>query len=599
MDGRSTPSSAPLKPIEEVCRLAAVSAFAMATYAGTLRFGFVSDDNLQIADNPYIKSWRYLPHLFVTGVWSHLYPDSNGTFYRPIYLVWNLLNYSLFGMNPAGWHATTVLLFVLVTALVYVLVRRLSPQRPALALFAALIFAVHPIHHEAVSWISGVTESLCTLFIIAGFLAYLHSRERSRTAWKIASCVCYCLAVFSKETGIILPALVFAHAWIVAADDLAKSQNGAARLAQAARTVVPYLPIAAIYLVMRMRALNSFGLVQVPMPTWSLLTTLPSVLLFYLKQWVWPLRYSQYYDLAYYHQLSFTGVVFPALVLATVGTTLWLIRRRLGQKEISFAAVWLVLPLLPALDLGVFRLGELAHDRYFYAPSIGAAMLTALLLDAMSHSGPSVFGIARWPAVIGLALAVFLSFRAVSAEGQWANDMLLLTRAHEIAPQNEAVRNDLGAAWIDSGRLDDAHALLADLVRQHPENWMGWMNLGRADYQMQDYIAAEKDLQKTLTLNPRSGIAYILLGQSQLKTNQISAALGSMKEAVELLPMEYRFRTIYGSVLEATGDCRAAMAQFVTALMLHPGDEITLREEAACTTGGSASGVPSATIQPQ
>src|SRR5262249_22780618 len=144
--------------------------------------------------------------------------------------------------------------------------------------------------------------------------------------------------------------------------------------------------------------------------------------------------------------------------------------------------------------------------------------------DAMAQSNPSIFGIARRPALIVLALAVFLSLSAVAAEGQWANDMLLLTRAHDVAPQNEAVRNDLGAAWVDTGRLDDAHALLADLVHQHPEDWMGWLNLGRADYQLQDYAAAENDLRRSLSLNPRSGIAYILLGQSQLKTDQISAA---------------------------------------------------------------------------
>lgn len=580
MDAQDSAPSPQSKPLGEAYRLAVVLAITAATYARTLRFDFVSDDGLQIADNQYIKSWHYIPQFFVTTVWGHLYPNSPHSFYRPVFLLWNLVNYSLFGLNTVGWHAATVALFLLVTALVYSLVRKIAPERPNLAWLTALIFGVHPIHHDAVVWISGVTESLFAVFLLAGFLAYLNSRERNRAAWMLASCVCYAFAVFSKETGIVLPAMVFAYAWIADGSDRGMS----ARLAQAVGATLPYVPVVAIYLAMRFHVLSNFEHANVPMSAWGLATTWPSVLFFYLRQWVLPIRFAQYYDMAYYDGLNLRGVVLPAALVAAVAGGIFWARKQLGAREMSIAASWLILPLLPAMDLAVFQPGQLAHDRYFYVPSIGAAMLTAMLIERVGKSRTEIWGMPRRMVAIGLLLAGGLAACTVAAEGQWVNNLVLLTRSHQVAPKNAAVRNDLAAEWIDHGQLDNAQTLLRALVQEHPDDWMAWLNLGRVHYQKQNYAAAVDDVQHTLAVNPSSGIAYVLLGQSQLKAGHIPEALTSMHEAVRLLPLEYRFHTIYGMILETAGDCSSAMSEFSTALALHPGDEITLREQDGCRT---------------
>ena len=102
---------------------------------------------------------------------------------------------------------------LVVTWLVYVLVRKVTGQFTT-AWLAAVIFGVHPIHHEVVAWVSGTTESLFAILFLLAFLAYLRSREESKALWMSLSCALYALALLSKETAIVLPALVFAHAWI-------------------------------------------------------------------------------------------------------------------------------------------------------------------------------------------------------------------------------------------------------------------------------------------------------------------------------------------------------------------------------------------------
>lgn len=578
------PDAAQGTPLREIYAVAALLMLTAAAYLQTLRFEFVSDDGLQIADNPFIKSWRYVPHFFVITVWSHLGAQSPGNFYRPIYLLWNLVNYSLFGLNPVGWHAAAILLHLVVTGLVYQTVRRMT-GRTGVAWLTALIFGLHPVHPEVVAWVSGVTDSLYAVFFLSAFLAYLRFREKNAGGWMAASVGLYGLAVFSKETATVLPVLIFAHVWIAGGSSSFSgtapkmSVTGASeRLQIALRTAAIYLPVTGLYLFMRSRVVSGLASVHVHMPVSTLVLTWPSVLAFYLKLWLVPAHYSLFYDMNYYTRASFSGVVLPGLVLLAVAGGLWLARGRLGARETGIAAAWILIPLLPVLDLGVFRLGELAHDRYFYVPSLGAALILALLLAA-------VFGLECHPlrmAAAGVILAIPLLLCTLRTERYWQNNLTLLTHVHEIAPQNMFVRNDLAVEWLDRGQTDKAKELLEPLVRDHPEDWLGWANLGRADYRSGDYVGAEASLRRAIGLNPGGAAAFTILGQVELRTNRPAEALASEGRAVELLPLEYRFHTIYGVTFEASGDCHSAIAQFETALTLHPGDTISQQQLEQC-----------------
>src|SRR5574340_712765 len=181
-------------------------------YVGTLQFEFVYDDMGQIVNNPVVHSWRYLPWYFHSNVWMQQY--AVGNYYRPLFLFWLLLNYTLFGLQPLFWHLTTVLAHLAVTWMVYLLVRRLTSDQ-ATAAIAALLFGLHPIHLEAVAWISGVTEPLLAMLLVPAFLCYLNYRERGRARrWLLLSLLLFALALLTKETAVVLPALLFAYAWI-------------------------------------------------------------------------------------------------------------------------------------------------------------------------------------------------------------------------------------------------------------------------------------------------------------------------------------------------------------------------------------------------
>ena len=154
-------------------------------------------------------------HYFTSHVWAELYPNVSGDYYRPLFLLWFRLNHAMFGVNPEGWHLTTILCHVAATYMVFVLVRRLAAS-PWIAFSAATLFALHPVHIESVAWVSGVTDPLMAIFLIGSFLAYLRFREGNRWGWMGLALSLFALGLLEKETAVVLGPLVFLYAWLYA-----------------------------------------------------------------------------------------------------------------------------------------------------------------------------------------------------------------------------------------------------------------------------------------------------------------------------------------------------------------------------------------------
>ncbi len=381
-----------------------VLTITFVAYVGTISYQFVYDDIGQIVDNPSIKSWECVPRYFTEHIWAHLWPDSPGNYYRPVFMLWMLVSYTLFGLNAAWWHLTTILVHMGATLMVYLLARRLIKDQWT-ALITALIFGLHPVHIETVAWIAGVTESLLALFLIPAFLFYLNWREsasstddelvakRNRRKWLAASLAFYAVAVLEKETALVLPMLVFWYEWIYSTDESQKI-SFSVRLRNAVKVVAPYLALSVVYLLARTIALKGLGHTVTPLSLSTIVLTWPSLLWTYLKMLVWPVGLSVFYDAPYVTKPGIGSFALPLLAIAVVAGLLWMWSRK--AKAVAFISALLALPLLPLLNLSVFYQGEIVHDRYLYLSSIGFSMLVALALKRIGSGRGQVV----WPARI-------------------------------------------------------------------------------------------------------------------------------------------------------------------------------------------------------
>src|SRR5271166_1192369 len=179
---------------------------AVGCYLNTLMNGFVYDDEQQILQNPYIKSWHYLPAIFRTTVWSFVGAAGDTNYYRPLMTLTYLFLWKIFGDSPVGYHLFNVLVNALVVMCVYFAGRELFKDR-WIALIAATLFAIHPVHTETVDWIAAVPDLEATLFCLLAFYAYV---KGPGSDWRRQALVviCFFLALLSKEPALMLAPLV-------------------------------------------------------------------------------------------------------------------------------------------------------------------------------------------------------------------------------------------------------------------------------------------------------------------------------------------------------------------------------------------------------
>jgi Flp pilus assembly protein TadD len=563
--GLLRPEPASIYP-NETLLLGAILGVTALLYAGTLRFGFVNDDHSQIVNNVTVQSWHFVPAYFRGQVWDFLYPGMPGNYYRPLNLLLFRLNDALFGLHPAGWHAASVGLHLGVTTLIYRLARRLS-GKTRVAAFTALLFAVHPMRHEVVGWVSGSTESLWSLMFLAAFLAYLKARDGRPVLWMVSSCGLYAAALLSKEPAIMLPVIVFAHAWIYQTPESQRTSESAARRWLKAMTpAAVYAPVAIAYLVVRIKVLHGFSHPG-NLPTKTFLFTLPSVVLFYVRQWFFPIYLSAYYDIPVWPRFNVVHVLLPVLGFAALLLAAWFWRSSLAQREALFSAAWMFILLLPALDLP--NIPELVNDRYFYLPSFGACLLLGFLMEKLAH-GPVVFGLSQKWISATLVLLALLCYDTARATRYWADDYLLFQHAYQIAPRNTTVRNNYAKELEFAGDYSQALPMMEGLVRDQPDNWIANYNMGQMLYELQQFPAAQHYVEHARDLAPAMPESYAQLGLIALKTNRVPDAEADMRRAVALRPYEARFHFALGSVLLQQGKCDQAPAEFTEALALKP-----------------------------
>ena len=561
-------------------------------YAATLRFAFVLDGDAHIAQNALIQSWRFLPRYFGAHAWRYLFPDAAANDYRPLAIVWFRVSYALFGAHAAGWHAAAVLLHVFATALAYRLARALTGE-PLVAAVAALVFGIHPMRHEVVAWVPGSAELLCAVFFFLSFLAYLRSREAHRLGWVGVSCVMYAGALLSSETAVVLPLLVFTHAYLYGASpdfDPAAMPRPAFRqtfrkLRSAARVALFYVTIAVAYLAARAAVLGGNLPSATHMSLRVMMLTLPSAILFYCKQWLLPFQSSEYYDLALQSSFSLTHVLLPLVALALAAAVLWLCRSKLGERGLAFSASWIVISLVPVLNLRRLPPGELLHDRFFYLPSFGACLILGVAVVNLAD-GPCVFGLPRRWAFATLAIMAALSYATASAVRYWESDYSVLEHASRVAPLNATAQTKYAVELSARGDYGRAMPLLQSVLDRDSADWRANYESGRLFYRIGMMDPAKLHLERAAALNADRPETFLQLALIDLKSGEAPAAETRLRRAVALQPFAASFRFALAAVLARQGKCTEAGTEFSELLTLQPTFAQAKEQMNNCQPGG-------------
>src|SRR5579863_7080858 len=278
----------------ETAILWSILAITSILYLRGLGNAFVLDDESMIVDNPDLRSWSFLWKAFTREEfwYSYVFFLPHYRNYRPLLLVWYWIDYHLFGLNPAPWHASILAVHLLAVWLVFKITRRLAGESTA-ALLAAAEFALTPVHVAAVVWMAGSGYVLGTTLGLAAFYLIMPRADGTgRRRWAAAIAL-YAGALLCHESAIAFPALVACYAFIFDSNDSeageAVESSGASLWMRARRAVIWMAPFAielVIYMAVRRLVLGFF--VSNPYDYANLLTdaqavlTVPLVLTTYL-----------------------------------------------------------------------------------------------------------------------------------------------------------------------------------------------------------------------------------------------------------------------------------------------------------------------------
>lgn len=524
-------------------------AVTFAIYAGCFGHSFLSNWD----DDKYVTANATVQALNANGLkqaFSTFYVGN----YAPFQILSYMADYALWGMRPAGFIFTNVLLHALNGILFYLLLAGLAGSRRA-AFIGAFCFLCHPVQVESVAWISQRKNVLAMFFFLVALLLYRRYRsagESGRGAYA-GSVAAFVAALLSKSVTVILPPLLVLY-------DLCFVPPAERR-----RWLVDKLPYLTAALVVGLVALKS----QQPeyvggrtswhggSPYATFLTMLP-VLVRYLGMLVWPVGLSAVYAPSV--RTVPDGVVAGAVLvlLATTGVG-WYLYRRQRRLFFWYALYWL--GLLPVSQ--IVPLVTLINDRYLYFPLLGPAALAGigiarlweggagsrrrllagfllvplLALPYLSFVRSEVWrdAITLWRdatveepasknAWIGLAEALHSQQRLVEAAAAYE-------RAIAIDPRYRDALNNLGVLWLDRGEPLRARYYLFQVVTHYPNYPEGFLNLGHTYLETGELDRAELAYRQALALAPGSPPVLTALGGLLLRTRRLAEADDYLRQA--------------------------------------------------------------------
>lgn len=523
---------------------------SFAVYFNTLWGEFVSDD-LGISENRFIKDIRNIPAIFTSSLYSFQIDDkaSPQNYYRPMAHIVGMINYGIFGLNPWGWHLTCIILNTAVTVLVFLIsTTLLSSRLPAAdsvflnpAFIAAILFAVHPVHTEAVAWIGGATtEAGFTLFYLFAFYLYIKNQY-------ILSISSFLISALFKETALTLPLLIFAYDYLLNRGSFPSLMAHASRLA-------PYLVTAGIYMALRLYALGGIA----PFKAGNTLLTgyEYAINIFPLfAQYIWkllfPLNLNSFHLFNPIHSILEWNGVIGIMITAIFILSVWSFKKI--DSLASFCLVFIVIPLLPVFYIkGIIGItvGSVFAERYLYLPSAGFVLMAAIGIIGIG-------GRLTWNSkgITKLILTVF-----IIVIGTYST----LT----------VIRNSI---WRSVGSLSaDTIKSSVYAIKKSPENAIAHYYLGVAYSNQGRYEEAIKEYQAAIRLKPDDGPSHSDLGIIYAKQGRLYEAINEYQIALRLDPIDVQAYAGLGTIYEFTGNHEEAKKNLTIALKYEPGRLETL-----------------------
>ncbi len=554
------------------------------------------DDDVYVTDNPWIQqglnwasiSWAVTS--FREGVWN------------PMTWISFMVDFELFGLNPAGYHLTNLVLHVgSVVLLVGVLYRMTGAFWPSL--MVAALFALHPLNVESVAWVTERKNVLSTWFWMLSLWAYLEYMRKPVWQHYVGILGFLILGLMSKQVLVTLPCvLLLLDCWPLG------------RLGENWRAFREHLPRLVLEKLPLFTTVIGAGLLTLIAADWddalpglerlslgARLANAPLAYALYLKKMAWPTSLTVFYP----HPgetMSPLAVAGAILVLAAISLGVWWRRQ---SRYLVVGWLWYLGTLVPVSGL-IQVGGQSMADRHTYIPAIG---IFIMLIWGVAELAQALRLRSAWPAMAGLCLVVSMTVAAHRQVGYWKDSITLFEHTVSVTDDNYLVYNNLGTALLERGRVDAAVESFRRVLEMRPHSDRGLYNMAlvlRAQGKMEEaahhlaraiqsnpnmaeaynnlgiILAAQERPEDAITLfreaiaiNPRLEQGHTNLGTALISQGLVNEALVHFRNAVGLNPYKAKFHNNLGAVMDLQGRSREALSHYQRALELSPDSVLT------------------------
>lgn len=564
------------RPRDREIALALVLA-VVAVFGHTLHNEFVQwDDPINLVDNKNFRGlgWTQLRWMFSTTLMGHYIPVTWLTFG---------LDYVLWGMEPAGYHFTNLVLHAANVVLFFFLAVRLLPhalpwatagETRAGAALAALFFGIHPLRAESVAWATERRDVLSGLMFLACVLCYVTSTELE--GWKRrrrlgAALSFFVLALLSKSITMTLPlALLMIDVYPLRRLPLAPRQWLRLDVRRVLLEKVPFVMVgvagaAVSYWAV---AMHSFFTSTVQYPLLSRVTMALYSLCFYIGKTILPVGLAPLYELPAVvdpREARFGLIAVAALLITLSLLGLWRRWPAPGAAYLYYAVT--IAPVGGLVHAGF----QLAHDRYSYLSCLGFALLAGAIPALLGRAHTQGRVDRRVLGAAALAVTVWIVALGALAWEQvrvWRNTESLWMHAAMAEPECSICHNNVGAYLVNQGNAQAALVHFHWTLALRPDRPKAYAGMGLALVQLDRAAEAEAHLARALTADGYDVSVLNNMGIALIRQGKFEQAIPYVRRALVLDPANLLARSNYGMALAGAGRVKFALEQFHRAAAL-------------------------------
>jgi len=544
-------------PARHAVPLLALIALTVAVYANSLNGDFVFDDQQIVLQNPQLLNIHTLGDVVAVGAgWRQLLFATYG------------LNYYWSGVSAQGYHIFNLVLHVINVLLVYVIIYELGgrdAQARYLAFAGSAVFSVHTLLSGAVSYIAGRSSVLCGVFYFLAILFFLWATDGSvlsarRWLFLALAGICGLMAWQAKQEAIALPALLAAIVWLRSATTNWKYVVILAVLPLLAAVTMRQQLQSLFTTVMDNKVLVNAGFDTVLQPLMFIRTYITAIVGYYLPRMIVPMGLN-----ADPHILPVEHWYSPEFLVSVMvlGVIVWL-GVRFSRKDVLLSSGLAAILISPLTAYTVIPLADVVLEHRAYIPGLGVALLAAALFRRLSVSYPSLRIVAP------IVVVAILSIMTIQRNAVFANNVTLWEDAVIKSPQKARARFNLGAAYQNAGRRDDAIREYERALALKPDIHAAYSNMAAIQIDTGQLESGEKTLVRLTEIAPEYTEGFINLSVLYLRKNEIDKSIVASNRAITINPSAFAAFFNRGEALTLQGKLKEAVESYKKAVYLRP-----------------------------